>query len=180
MAQIRSPHPVKLFTGLITSLPLLLPEIEEKLIEIFGSIDFRSEQILFDFTKYYDREMGTPLYRYFFSFTDLIDPAAIAEIKVQTNELEADFARRYLSVQRPVNLDPGYLELSKIVLASTKNYFHRILISGGIYAEITLHFEEGEWRAFPWTFPDYKTERYQSFFYSVRNIYNKQLRTKSR
>ena len=80
--------------------------------------------------------------------------------------LESAFAREHPSMQRPVNLDPGYLEQSKIVLASTKNFFHRILISGGIYAEVTLHYQEGKWYDFPWTFPDYKSDDYQRLFFS--------------
>lgn len=175
MAQIRVPDPVKLFVGVLTSLPRLLPEIEEKLVSLAGTIDSRSTQFDFDFTNYYDREMGTPIYRYFFSFEKLITPSALAEIKAKTNDLESGFAVRQAEVQRPVNLDPGYLEQSKIVLASTKNFYHRILISGGIYAEVTLHFAGKEWRTFPWTFPDYKTVGYQSYFSSLRKIYRSQL-----
>ena len=110
----------------------------------------------------------------FFSFTDLIDPSAIGHIKTKTNDLESGFAG---AMQRPVNLDPGYLEQSKIVLASTKNFSHRILISGGIYAEVTLLFQEGAWRVLPWTFPDYKSGRYDKYFSSLRDIYRRQLKT---
>ena len=119
--------------------------------------------------------MGTPIYRYFLSFADLMEPSAIADAKVKTNEIESALAGEYPNLLRPINLDPGYLEQSKIVLASTKNYYHRILISGGIYAEVTLHFEDGEWRSFPWTFPDYKTGRYHPFFSSLRELYRDQL-----
>jgi hypothetical protein len=105
----------------------------------------------------------------------LIEPSAIAEIKIRTNDLESVFSSQYPSPPRPINLDPGYLEQSKIVLASTKNFYHRILISGGIYAEVTLHFEGKEWRSFPWTFPDYKTGRYHPYFTSLRRLYREQL-----
>lgn len=176
MAQIRVPDPVKLFVGVLTSLPSLLPEIEEELVSRFGAVDFRSGQLLFDFTDYYDSEMGTPIYRFFLSFARLIEPSEIAGIKVATNGIEGAFAEKHVEVPRPVNLDPGYLEQSKIVLASTKNFFHRILVSGGIYAEVTLHFQEGEWRAFPWSFPDYKSTAYQEFFSAIRKLYRTQLR----
>ncbi len=175
MAHISAPLPVKLFLGILTSVSEIVPQAEQKFIELYGSIDSRLGPIPFDLTHYYDQEMGTPLYRYFLSFTELIDPAAIAQIKLQTNELESAFARQYSHPRRPINIDPGYLEQSKIVLASAKNYFHRILISGGVYAEVTLHFEQGQWRFFPWTFPDYRTEPYLQFFTALRDLYRTQL-----
>jgi len=176
MAKIRDPFPVKLFVGVLTSTPQILPEIEERLLKLFGTIDLRSEQFPFDSTHYYDEEMGHPIYRYFLSFSDLINPSEIAEVKMKTNDLESAFAREYSNVQRPVNLDPGYLEQSKIVLASTKNFYHRILISGGIYAEVTLHYEDGEWRILPWTFPDFKSGRYHQFLSCLRDRYRSQLK----
>ena len=175
MAQIHNPLPVKLFVGVLTSIPDIAAPVEERLSALFGPIDSRSEPFPFDRTNYYDETMGNPLTRRFISFSNLIEPSAISDIKIATNELEAAFASERTYVQRPVNLDPGYVEQSKIVLASTKNFYHRILISSGIYAEVTLHFEDGEWHSFPWTFPDYKTAPYHNFFYSLRNLYRAQL-----
>jgi len=175
MAEVREPLPVKLFVGLLTSIPSILPETEERLTDLFGPIDSRSELFLFDQTHYYDEEMGSPLYRQFFSFAPMIDPSALAEIKVQTNALEAVLADRHTGVSRPVNLDPGYVEQSKVVLASTKNFFHRILICKGIYAEVTLHYKNGKWQDFPWTFPDYRSDHYRNYLSSLRNLYRDQL-----
>ena len=175
MANIHTPLPVKLFVGVLTSIPGILPEAEVSLAALFGAVDSRSDQFPFDQTRYYDEEMGTPIRRCFLGFEKLIDPSEISRIKVKTNELEFVFAARCPQVQRPVNLDPGYLEQSKIVLASTKNFFHRILVSGGIYAEVTLHFEDGKWRVFPWTFPDYASGRYDEYFSSLRDRYRSQL-----
>jgi hypothetical protein len=175
MAQIRTPLPVKLFVGVLSSIPSLLAGIEQRLISVFGPADSRSDIFPFDQTHYYDEEMGYPLKRRFFSFAALIDPSEIAGVKVKTNDLESAIASEHPARQRPVNLDPGYLEQSKIVLASTKNFFHRILVSGGIYAEVTLHYQEGEWKNFPWTFPDYKSTAYQDYFSSLREVYRNQL-----
>jgi hypothetical protein len=175
MARIRAPLPVKLFIGILTSVPEIVPEVEKQLAGLFGALDLRNGPFPFDSTHYYDRTMGTPIYRYFAGFADLIEASSIADVKLKTNETEFEFAEEYSNVQRPVNLDPGYLEQSKIVLASTKNYYHRILISGGIYAEVTLHFEDGAWHSFPWTFPDYKTGHYHPFFSSLRELYRNQL-----
>jgi hypothetical protein len=175
MGEIHNPLPVKLLVGILTSIPEIISSVEERLSELFGPIDKRSEPFPFDMTRYYDETMGSPISRYFISFANLIEPSVISKIKKATNELESGFASEWTSVQRPVNLDPGYLEQSKIVLASTKNFYHRILLSGGIYAEVTLHFEAGEWRSFPWTFPDFKSGRYSQFFSSLRDSYRTQL-----
>jgi hypothetical protein len=177
MGEIRSSLPVKLFTGILTSIPEILPQAVERLAAQFGAVDLRSGPFIFDKTHYYDQEMGSPIYRYFFGFADLIEPSQIASAKIKTNELEAAFASEYRKLPRPINLDPGYLEQSKIVLASTKNYFHRIFISDGIYAEVTLHFENGAWKTFPWTFPDYRSDHYHGFFMSLRDLYREQLGT---
>jgi hypothetical protein len=176
MGQIRPVVPVKLFVGILSSAPEIVAQVEERLIALFGSIDLRSDAYPFDSTHYYDAEMGTPIERRFVAFENLVAPAELAAAKVRTNELEADFQVRVPGRRRPVNLDPGYLEQSKIVLASTKNFYHRILISGGIYGEVTQHFEAGEWRSFPWTFPDFRSGRYNVFFLALRKTYRGQLR----
>lgn len=175
MAMIHAPLPVKLIVGILTSLPDTFSEAEAQLALIFGHVDARSDRFPFGWTRYYDSSMGSPIYRCFLSFAELMEPAALAEAKIKTNALEASFAAKYPDIRRPINLDPGYLEQSKLVLASTKNFYHRILISGGIYAEVTLHFEAGVWRSFPWTFPDYKSERYHPFFAALRDRYREQL-----
>ena len=175
MGEIRTPLPVKLFVGVLTSIPSLIPDVEKRLQALFGSADLRSNLFPFDQTHYYDEQMGSPIYRQFISFSALIGPSEIAGIKVKTNNLESNFTFESNNMRRRVNLDPGYLEQSKIVLASTKNFFHRILISDGIYGEVTLHYQGKKWHNFSWTFPDYKSERYQEYFSSVRDLYRKQL-----
>jgi hypothetical protein len=174
MGIIRETKPVKLFVGIITSLPELIATVEDRLAEACGPIDVRSEVFPFDATHYYDREMGHPLRRRFVGFRSLIAPGEIAALKIRTNELEAALARDRTAVARPANLDPGYLEESKIVLASTKNYYHRIYVSDGIYAEVTLYWRDKSWHSLPWTFPDYRGGRYDGFFTELRRIYRSQ------
>jgi hypothetical protein len=176
MGRIRRPQPVKLFIGVLTSLPEILPEITRRLSLLFGPVDARSEAFPFDSTHYYDREMGSALRRYFLGFLNLICPDELGGIKVKTNEVEADLAALFSQPPRPANLDPGYLEQSKIILASTKNYYHRIYLSEGVYAEVTLHFEDGCWKELPWTFPDFRSGRYNSFFTALRKVYRAQLK----
>ena len=176
MGKIQQALPVKLIAGILTSIPGLLSETEKELTVLFGAIDARSEIFPFGWTGYYDAEMGSPLYRRFLGFADLIEASAVADAKIATNELESLMAGKYPGVGRPVNLDPGYLEQSKIVLASTKNFFHRILVSRGIYAEVTLHYQDKRWKPFPWTFPDYGSEKYHPFFTALRENYRRQLK----
>ena len=176
MGQVRPVQPVKLLVSVLTSLPAVLPEVEVELAALLGPVDLRSDTYAFDSTHYYDRQMGSPLSRSFFGFAGLISPAGLAGIKLKTNRLEEVLARRFPALERPVNLDPGYLEESKVVLASTKNFFHRIFIGEGIYAEVTLHWQRGRWQYFPWTFPDFRTGRYDEFFSQLRRAYRDQLK----
>jgi hypothetical protein len=176
MGLIKVPRPVKLFAGVLYSSPSLLLDVEKQLADLVGPVDLRSEPCPFDSTDYYDDDMGRPLFRVFLSFAELVPPEKISSIKIRTNELEAEMAARQSAVKRPVNIDPGYLEESKIVLASTKNFSHRILIADGIYAEVTMQYEGKEWRTLPWTFPDFRSGRYSAFFTAVRDRYRSQLK----
>jgi hypothetical protein len=174
---IHSATPVKLFVGILTSFPEVLAKVEARLGEVFGVIDTRSPIYPFENTHYYDEEMGSPIKRCFLGFSDLILPDCVAGVKRRTNELEQEFAGEDFGVKRPVNLDPGYVELSKIVLASTKNFYHRLYLSDGIYGEVTLHYESGAWRSFPWTFPDFKSGCYDDYFYQLRALYRDTLKS---
>jgi hypothetical protein len=97
----------------------------------------------------------------------------LAAIKRQTNDLEAGSS---VEDRRQVNIDPGYVSLSKLVLATTKNHAHRIYLSDGIYAEVTLHYRDGAFRGYPWTYPDYASSEYCALFQKVRDLYRRQLR----
>lgn len=176
MGEIKQPLPVKLFVGVLTSIPETLPDAEERLTALYGNVDTRSQPYLFEWTRYYEKSMGSPIHRYFLSFDNLIRPESIADIKAATNELESYLALECSGASRPINLDPGYIEESKLVLASTKNFYHRVYVARGIYAEVTLHYDKkGVWRAFPWTFPDYAADRYHAYFMSLRDRYREQL-----
>jgi len=176
MAKALSAKPVKLFVGMLTGFPDLIDETKDILISNFGSIDLESDRFKFDFTDYYEKEMGPGLVRKFFSFTPLISPEDLAGIKLKTNEIEEDFARRNeAKVARPANLDPGYLTWAKVVLATAKDYSHRIYLKEGIYAEATLRYFQGAYQPWSWTYPDYKTPEYLRFFHRLRKIYLAQI-----
>ena len=175
MGEAEEARPVKLIVGLLSGERDLLPAVRSELQGLLGPAEEESDLFPFDFTDYYEEEMGGGLEKKFFSFEKLIKPDSLAEIKLQTNELEKKFSREVEEPPRPVNLDPGYVGLSKLVLASTKNYSHRIYLRRGIYAEVTLIYKGGEFQPLPWTYPDYRTEEYRNFFQSVRDSYRQEL-----
>jgi hypothetical protein len=139
-------------------------------VKDFGTPEVISEAIPFDFTEYYVPSMGSPLIRRFYLYAPGFRTETLPDIKIRTNALEADAAARLdLGVPRPINLDPGYLTLSKLILASTKDHIHRIYLRDGIYAEITLHYRGGSYRPGQWTFPDYASDTYIRFLNEVRD-----------
>ena len=164
--------------GMISGEVNLFDEVEKRLSQKFGVVDFKSPVLPFQHTHYYEAEMGSNLKRKFMSFQGLIEAAEIGEIKLFTNQLEQDFLHPDTAGRR-INLDPGYLTLSKLVLASTKDYQHRIYLGRGIFAEVTLRYKKGEgFEPWAWTYPDYKTREYLEIFNRLREIYQRQLRTK--
>jgi hypothetical protein len=181
MGVIVEPGPVKLFVGMLASDPSRFAEAETLLVERYGPVDLSTHVMPFEYTDYYRAEMGPGLKREFLSFDRLIRPDEIIGVKRTTNGIEDDFARRLKGgPARPVNLDPGYLHLSKVVLATTKDTAHRIYLGQGIYAEVTLHFQRGKYEPWEWTYPDYRTSEYATFFLEVRERLREQLRTAAR
>lgn len=169
MGTIGTPAAVRLFCGVLSRDPDLLCLAADRLSEMYGPIDLRSEVLAFDFTDYYEQTMGSGLQRQFFAFSRLVDPSGLPDVKRATNRLESEFAEsRAGDVERPVNLDPGYVTPAKVVLASTKNFAHRIYLRDGIYAEIALRYQGKQWVPERWTYPDYRTEAYKEFFVRVR------------
>ncbi|OQY21636.1 MAG: hypothetical protein B6I34_06995 [Anaerolineaceae bacterium 4572_32.1] len=179
MGTAKQPQPVKLIASVFAGSSSLLESACHRLEEIYGSVDYQSEQLPFDHTDYYRPEFGPGLKRIIMAFEQLVDPGDMAAIKQQTNFLESEWSIKSSESskeRRQVNIDPGYLSLSKLVLATTKNHAHRIYLSDGIYAEVTLHYRDGAFRSFPWTYPDYAGPRYCALFAEIRNIYHRQLR----
>ena len=174
MAAPSDPPPVKLFCGMIVSQTDLFDPAQAALEEAFGPVDLASDVFDFDLTHYYDKQMGSPLYRRFVCFADVADPSTLAEAKLKTHAIEAEFAARYNFAPRPINLDVGYIELAKLVLASMKNFAHRVYLSGGVYAEVTLLYRKGRWEALEWTFSDFASGRYDAFLTDVRRRLHEQ------
>lgn len=173
MGKITEPLPVKLIASIFTASGELLEEAKVRLVQEFGPVDYESELLSFDHTTYYAAEFGENLKRRFVAFEKLVHPGELAEIKLLTNALEMEWA---VEGERRINIDPGYVSHSKLVLATTKNHAHRIYLGRGIYAEVTLHFRDGTFRGWPWTYPDYSSSPLIALFNHIRGLYVKQLR----
>jgi hypothetical protein len=173
MGQIKEPKPVKLISSLFTADLELLQVARNKLSEIFGSPDYESDLLPFDHTSYYAAEFGEGLMRKIVAFAELVDPGRLAQIKRLTNDMEMGWAKEG---KRRINLDPGYVSLAKLVLATTKNHGHRIYLGQGIYAEVTLHYRKKTFRPWEWTYPDYASPPYIAIFNHIRELYLVQLR----
>ena len=177
MGTPREPIPVKLFVALLCTHESLFSVVEEELALGFGAIDGSSKALPWDVTAFYRADMGPGLVRRFVSHTSLILPDRIAAIKRKTQELEERHRwSREGRTGRQVNIDPGYLEAGKVVLASTKNAGHRIYLGSGVYGELTLAYQEGRFKPYPTTYPDYRWPETLEFLTRVRSVYLKQLK----
>ncbi len=205
MGKIRKYNPVKLIIGFIYKDEAVFTKAKEKLRRKFGKIDFQSPALDFNYTDYYEPEMGSGLKRRFISFGRLIPMQELYRIKLYTNRLEnhglpsfrqshrleshglPSFrpqghglascgqshrqSRRLENQGRLINIDPGYVDLAKLVLASTKDYAHRIYLRKGIFAEITLSYRGNSFSPNDWTYPDYRSAEYIGIFNQIRKLY---------
>lgn len=160
----------KLIIGVIYSNEAVYEMALKILAEEFGPVDDESERFSFsrEFSDYYDDELGGEGTRVILSFRDTVAPDRQAQIKTRTNEIEAMLSE---GGNRRINLDPGFINHGRLMLATTKKAGFRIPLSGGIYTELTLFWARGEWHKFPWTYRDYQSEKVQKFLTRVRISY---------
>lgn len=173
MLTIKKHIPVKLIIGFIFKEGHICDNAKIVLQRYFGKIDFESPLFDFNHTDYYEKEFGKPLKRKFVSFKKLILAQNLPKIKITTNKIEKGLSQ---GASRLINIDPGYLDLSKLVLASTKDYRHRIYLDRGIYSEVTLFYQNRTFNPWEWTYPDYKTSEYIAIFNQIRKIYSEQIK----
>ncbi|MEK7484769.1 MAG: DUF4416 family protein [Planctomycetota bacterium] len=169
------PTPVKLFCGILYSDEVLLRKTLDILFLKYGSPDYQSVIFPFEFTAYYEKEMGLPINRVFYSFSSLINPVALARIKVECIDIETQLA---VDGKRKVNLDPGYMDVHKVVLASAKFEGHKVYLDQGIYADPTLRYAKGHFTPMSWCFPDFRSGHYEKPFLLIRERYKIQLKSK--
>lgn len=172
MSQPQPPEPAKLVIGLfMKEQHYFLPAVKDITAE-FGPIDTVSNWFPFDYTDYYGPELGGPLLRRMIAFQDLIRQADLAGIKMFTNAVERQYSH---DGKRRVNIDPGYMLRERFVLATGKNFSHRIYIGKGIYADLTLIYRKGAFKSLEWTYPDYADNRLHQYLIRVRKKYVRDL-----
>lgn len=176
MSTPRPPQSAKLVIGCLLQQKSLFAPVVRKLTERFGPLDVISSWMAFEFTRYYEREMGRPLFRRVVAFREHVEQEQLPEIKLLTNGLEDHFSE---GARRRVNLDPGYMLPERFVLATGKNYTHRIYVGKGIYADLTLIYTRGAFQTLPWTYPDYAQPEIQEFLFQVRSKYLLDLKGKT-
>jgi hypothetical protein len=168
MSVPQTPKPAKLVIGIITKELKIIENLVTELVLRFGQIDLASQWMNFNYTTYYEPEMGSPLVRRVFAFKPLISQGDLSAFKLATNRMEHNYLRKG---RRRVNIDPGYMLRERFVLASGKNFSHRIYIGEGIYADLTLIYQKGSFQKLPWTYPDYSGDDMLKFLEQVRNKY---------
>lgn len=166
-------EPVKLIMGFIFREEKTFLEVKKILREKFGDLDFESQIMDFNFTDYYEEEMGKDLKRTFISFQNLINLEDIVKIKHICWDIEQKFAR---NGKRIINIDPGYVSLFQLVLTTTKPFSHRIYLGEKVFAEVTLVNRHSSFEILPWTYPDYRTQAYLDIFDKIRLNYKKQIK----
>ncbi len=175
MAKADSVEPVKLFVAILWSNEAALEQALTALRQQWGEIDFVGSDHAFDITDYYEREMGSNLQRRLVAFLNLVPPEEIRQAKLTCNGIEDALAA---TGGRTVNLDIGYLDHNKIVLASLKYAGQKIHLGDGVYADLIARFREGKYRPFEWTFPDFRDGRYDVELVRIRRTYLDQLRAR--
>ena len=169
MGQIKPPTDVMLIVAVCSRYDAALQWAHQRLAQSWGDDLLASDPFEFVETDYYTNTMGTDLRKQFLASCRLMDPGRLPQIKHRTNRWEEEYTAEASHIEsRPLNLDPGYLSESKLVLASTKDHAHRIYLADGIYAELTLSYRSRQWQVWPWTYPDYRREDYQAFFTRCR------------
>jgi hypothetical protein len=165
MSRPKEPLPAKLVMGFLFGDLDLQYHVLRTMIDRFGPLDFLTRPERFTYTTYYDREMGSGLSRQTCSFLELVDVESLPEIKLFTNELENQLSE---SDNRQVNIDPGLLSEERFILATGKNFTHRIYLRKGIYADLTLIYQKGYFRTLPWTYPDHQNPELLHFLVALR------------
>ena len=174
MATPHEPIRVKLFASLIAGEDEIMATAIGRCVGRYGPLDLLSGRLPFDHTDYYRDEMGDGLFRKVVSFDELMAPEQLPSIKRFTNDLEGAFAGR--DGRRRINIDPGYLVLDKVVLASCKNFSHRLYLGQGVFGEVTLLYRHGAgYGPLDWTYPDYDSDAMKTVLEDMRKRCRKQL-----
>lgn len=175
----RTASPALLVCAVFSRYPEAFSWAEGQATSHWGPLLEKSAAFAFDETSYYEAAMGTHLQKQLWAFEQLISQDELPKFKHEANQWEDLYAKHTEhEVPRPLNLDPGYVTLGKLVLASTKNHSHRVYLAEGIFAEVTLHFRFGKWEPWPWTYQDYRRPEVHEFLSRCRDWLYDRLREK--
>ncbi|MBN2726877.1 DUF4416 family protein [Candidatus Mcinerneyibacteriota bacterium] len=175
MGKVRIPGKAFLFCGLLYATDDLFEKARTALEELFGPVCREARGFPFTVTDYYRDELGEEIYKGFLFFDRFISMESIADIKIETNGLEKELSPS--GEKRIINLDPGYLDLAKVVLATTKDRAHRLYLKDGIYGEVEYTYQKDSYVPSPWAYPDYYQESYIILFNEMRRYYHNRLRS---
>ena len=173
MSKLKKPPHVLLFISFIYRESPLLDSCIKILQKEYGELSFNSRELEFNHSDYYKEEMGDNLKRKVVGFKNLIERDRLVEIKVFTNSLEEKFSG---DNRRIINIDPGYISGEHLILATGKGFYHRPYLGKGVYADLTLVYQQNKFRALEWTYPDYVSEDMIGFFNKLRNMYTEKLK----
>lgn len=157
MAETKPAFPVKYFIAVLYGNEESLQKAKKLVEDKWGRIDFEGNAHLFDVTDYYEPEMGSPIFRKLISLEKIYEPALLVEMKIQCNCFEQKLS---ICGKRTVNLDAGYLDHNKVLLASAKEAGQKIYLDKGIYADLAGRYKSGKYQPFEWSFPDFRDGRY--------------------
>jgi hypothetical protein len=166
------PDSAELVISLLSAKQNPLEVIQKDLECIFGPVEDVVGPLKFEFTTYYDMELGKGIRRWIISFANVVDPSGLAEIKLATNEIEQRYSKEG---RRQFNLDPGLITLGNFVLATGKNNAHRVYLNKGIFADLTLIFRRASYGPLEWTYPDYSDSVLLDVLNRIRESYKQKL-----
>jgi hypothetical protein len=177
MAEPKSFKKRKLVIGIMAGEPEAFSLTQEELVNLWGLIDLESDVFPFTYTDYYSKQMGgASLMRKFISFDTLVAPETLSEIKMITNQIEEKIKTKLQCPHRIVNIDPGLINDSSLIMATVKDFAHRIPLQQGIYGHLEFLFGKKEIRILDWTYPDFRKKTYHSFFLNARKKYLDQIK----
>jgi hypothetical protein len=168
MSTPKDPDPAKLVISLFMKDKIILDKVFSLLEKVYGPVDIISKWLELDYTDYYYKEMGSPLFRKVLAFKRLIQQDELSSIKEKTNSIELKYSN---NERRSINIDPGYLLSSRFILATGKDYSHRVYIGRKIYADLTLMYTKQGFKVLEWTYPDYASEGMTQFLLKIRDKY---------
>ena len=166
-------EPAKLAMSIFYADRHLFGELLTELSGKYGDVDFISCEMPFQYTEYYSQEMGTQLNRRFVFFESLVRPESLPDVKLFTNQIEE---RISIDGRRRINIDPGYISKPHLILATGKGYTHRPYLRDGIYADLTLIYQNKSFHPLPWTYPDYAEKKVIEIFNKIRAKYVEQMK----